>query len=167
MDGMINIIEPFLDMTPIDKLGVKLGIKQGMELGKGILKARDHIPEYVKILTAPASTILDRWFESDNLKGMLAMNSVFGAFLSPKTPASGYVLLMHQLGAALGIQGTWAYCEGGMGSLSEYLADRAMRAGVKIHCDAHVDEIMLDGSKVTGVRLENGDVLEAGAVASN
>ena len=80
-----------------------------MELGKGLLKARDNIPEYVKILTAPASTILDRWFESDEIKGVLAMNSVFGAFLSPKTPASGYVLLMHQLGAALGMKGAWAY----------------------------------------------------------
>lgn len=36
--------------------------------------------------------ILDRWFESEPLKGTLAVDAVIGAMVGPSTPGSGYVI---------------------------------------------------------------------------
>jgi phytoene dehydrogenase-like protein len=118
LSDMIGIMEPFLDMTPIDKLGVKLGIKQAMELGKSVLKVRNEIPEYVQLITAPAEMYLNKWFESDILKGMLATDSIIGAYTSPRIPGSGYVLMHHVMGEVFGQKGVWAYVQGGMGAFS-------------------------------------------------
>jgi phytoene dehydrogenase-like protein len=51
------------------------------------------IGPFVELLTAPASTVLDRWFESDVLKATLATDAVIGAMSSPHTPGSGCVTL--------------------------------------------------------------------------
>lgn len=59
-------------------------------------------------MMSPASNILDRWFESDILKGTLASDAVIGANVSPKTPGSGYVLMHHVMGEMLD-KGVWAY----------------------------------------------------------
>ena len=48
---------------------------------------------FVELLTAPCSTVLDRWFESDVLKATLATDAVIGALSSPHTPGSGCVCL--------------------------------------------------------------------------
>lgn len=46
---------------------------------------------FVELLTAPASRILDQWFESDVLKATLATDAIIGAMESVHTQGSGYV----------------------------------------------------------------------------
>ena len=82
-------------------------------------------PRAVEILTAPARTILDRWFESDALKATLATDAIIGAMASPSTPGTAYVLLHHVMGECNGARGVWGYVRGGMGSLSEAIAGSA------------------------------------------
>jgi len=45
---------------------------------------------------------------------------------------SSYVLLHHVMGNLEGTKGEWAYVEGGMGALSEAIAQAARHAGVDI-----------------------------------
>ena len=123
--------------------------------------------EISNILTAPASTILDRWFESDILKGTLASDAVIGANVSPHSVGSGYVLMHHVMGEMLE-KGVWAYVEGGMGTLSTYLAWLAEQHGADVCVNASVDEILTDKSgSVQGVRLTNGRTIYCKNVVSN
>jgi 1-hydroxycarotenoid 3,4-desaturase len=56
---------------------------------------------------------------------------------------------------------------GGMYRVAEALAALASRRGARILTSAHVAEITTDGSRVTGVRLEDGGRLEARVVVVN
>lgn len=58
-----------------------------------------------RLMTEPASNLLDEWFESDVLKGTLATDSVIGANLSPYSVGSAYVLLHHVIGGVDGRKG--------------------------------------------------------------
>jgi phytoene dehydrogenase-like protein len=47
------------------------------------------IPAVYEFLTAPASSILNHWFESEPLKGTLITDAVIGMMTGPDTPGSG------------------------------------------------------------------------------
>ena len=48
--------------------------------------------EAVEILTGAARPILDRWFESEELKATIATDAVIGAYAPPSHPGTAYVL---------------------------------------------------------------------------
>lgn len=48
-----------------------------------------HTSAFYELMTAPASKVLDKWFESEPLKATLATDSVIGAMTSPQLPGSG------------------------------------------------------------------------------
>ena len=50
---------------------------------------REEFAEMYELMTAPASKLLDKWFESEPLKATLATDSVIGAMTSPQLPGSG------------------------------------------------------------------------------
>jgi phytoene dehydrogenase-like protein len=128
------------------------------------------VPFY-ELLTAPASYVLDRWFESEMLKTTLATDAVVGSLLSPREAGSAYILLHHVMGEAAGQEGVWAYVEGGMGSVSNAIAAAATAAGAHIHCNAPVKRITYAGSgddqRATGVEMADGTLLHADTVLSN
>ena len=53
-------------------------------------KLGSDIPYFYELITAPATKILDRWFESEPLKATLATDAVIGAMISPHTAGSRY-----------------------------------------------------------------------------
>src|SRR5262249_3563128 len=123
--------------------------------------------EAMEVLIGPARTILDRWFESEQLKATLATDAIIGAFAAPSMPGTAYVLFHHVMGETNGKRGVWAYVKGGMGGLSNALASAARSLGVEIRTNADARRINVKGGAVTGVTLANGDELTAKIVASN
>lgn len=103
-----------------------------IEVGRQAALLGKDIPNLVELLTAPASKILNRWFESEPLISTLATDSIIGAMLAPSSPGSGYVLLHHVMGITEGHRGIWSYVEGGMGGISNAIAKSAAEKGVKI-----------------------------------
>jgi phytoene desaturase len=81
---------------------------------------------------------------------------------NPFDAASLYVLI-HYLEREWGIH----YARGGTGSIINAFERLLTELGVTIHTNAEVDEILVDGRKVTGVRMEDGTVHKADAVISN
>jgi 1-hydroxycarotenoid 3,4-desaturase len=63
-------------------------------------------------------------------------------------------------------EGVW-YVKGGMYRLAEALARVAARLGADIRCESEVAEIVLRAGRVGGVRLADGEVIEAAAVVMN
>src|SRR5262245_3615223 len=79
-------------------------------------------PWALDVLTGAARPILDRWFESEQLKVTLATDAVIGAMASPSMPGTAYVLFHHVMGECNGARGVWGYVRGGMGGISNSIA---------------------------------------------
>ncbi|MHC4399598.1 MAG: phytoene desaturase family protein [Planctomycetota bacterium] len=120
----------------------------------------------VELLAAPATRILDRYFESEPLRATLATDAVIGAFAAPSSPGSAYVLLHHVMGETGGKRGVWGYVRGGMGGLADALEKSCRAAGVEIRRESEVAAVRLDEGRAAGVVLADGTEIPARAVAS-
>jgi phytoene dehydrogenase-like protein len=154
VERVAAFVEPTLGMTPPDLLrpGPR-GLLQLLGLGRAFARLGDGASEAVELLTGPARTILDRWFESTPLKATLATDAIIGAMASPSTPGTGYVLFHHVMGETDGRRGVWGYVRGGMGGLTQALARAARDLGVEIRCEAPVARIAVRDGRVNGVIL--------------
>ena len=168
LDRTAHAFEPLLDVAPPDltrlrprELGPLLRAAfRGWRLGA-------ELPRAVALLLGPARAFLEGWFESEPLRATLAMDAVIGAWASPSTPGTGYVLLHHVMGDTGGKRGVWAYVQGGMGSFSETLADAAREAGAEIRTETPVSSVCVIEGRARGVVLQDGSMTEARVVVSN
>lgn len=129
-----------------------------------------NLPEFHEMMTASASKILNKWFESEPLKATLATDAIIGTMSGPNSPGTGYVLLHHIMGGIDGKAGAWAYAEGGMGAVSEAIGKSAASLGVDIFTEQEIKEITYDegGTRCTGVVTTDGKEIKANlAVFSN
>lgn len=162
---MVDIINPLLDHAPLaltrflqGTLSEKVSsLKELSPLWQSIKAARKmNLEDIQELITSPTSKILDFWFESDPLKATLATDACIGAMCSPYTPGSGYVLLHHVMGGLDGIRGAWGYPEGGMGAVSNAIANCAIEAGADIFTDSSVESIDVINGLVNGITLRRG-----------
>ena len=168
LERVAAVIEPTLIQTPPNP--VRPGIGDLLALGKLGLSVRGldgSMGEAVEILTGAARPILDRWFESEELKATLATDAIIGAFASPSMPGTAYVLFHHVMGETNGARGVWSYVKGGMGGLTQALAKAAADLGVEVRTEAEVARILVDNGRAAGVALANGDEVRARHVASS
>jgi len=119
------------------------------------------------LFTKSAADYLAGWFESEVVKGALAFDAVVGAYASPMTPGTAYVLLHHCFGEVNGRIGVWGHAIGGMGAISRAMADAAQARGAAIRLEAPVVSLAMEGERVCGVRLASGETVAARAVAAN
>ncbi len=122
---------------------------------------------FIELLAAPATRILDRFFESEPLRATLATDAIIGAMAAPSTPGTGYVLLHHVMGEAGGKRGIWGYVRGGMGGLASALEKACLARGVEIRRESPVARIRLWHGRAAGVVLADGTEIDAAAVASS
>ena len=168
LERVATVIEPTLDQIPPNVL--RPGIGDLLSLGQLGLKAKQldgAMGEAIEVLTGAARPILDRWFESEELKATLATDAIIGAFAAPSMPGTAYVLFHHVMGETNGARGVWSYVRGGMGGLTQALARAAADLGVMIRTETEVVRILVEGESAVGVVLANGEELRAGNVASN
>ncbi len=167
LERVANVIEPTLLQTPPNPVRPGAGDLLAMgKLGLAMKGLDGAMGEAVEILTGAARPILDRWFESEQLKATLATDAIIGAFASPSMPGTAYVLFHHVMGETNGARGVWSYVKGGMGGLTQALAKAAADLGVEIRTEAEVRRIVVEDGAATGVVLANGDELHARNVAS-
>lgn len=169
LERVAGVIEPTITMIPPNILRPGLGGAWKMfQLGRKMQKLGSRMHEAIEILTGAARPILDRWFESEELKATLATDAIIGAFAAPSMPGTAYVLFHHVMGETNGKKGVWSYTRGGMGGLTQALAKAAKDLGVDIRTEAEVASILVRDGKAVGVALANGQQFQASrAVASN
>jgi phytoene dehydrogenase-like protein len=162
-------VESLLLETPPNLVRRRLSdlMKLG-QMGLRTLKLGDEgIARMVKIMTQSVRDFLDARFESDEIKTTLATDGVIGTNGGPATPGTAYILLHHVMGGAAGARGLWGFIRGGMGAISDALAQSAMAKGATIRTDAEVEQILIKDGRAYGVALKNGDELHARVVVSN
>ncbi|MBO9711424.1 NAD(P)/FAD-dependent oxidoreductase [Sphingomonas sp.] len=137
---------------------------QGRRLaGMDIEAQRDVMDLFVK----SARSFLEGWYENPYIQAAFGFDAVVGNYASPDTPGSAYVLLHHVFGEVNGKKGMWGHSVGGMGAITQYMAEAAREAGVEISLESPVAKVLVDGGKVAGVRLESGEEIAADIVAAN
>ncbi len=168
LERVADVVEPTLMITPPNVLKPGLGgLWTLAKLARKFQKMGPHLAEAIEVLTGAARPILDRWFESEEVKATLATDAIIGAFAAPSMPGTAYVLFHHVMGETNGKRGVWAYVRGGMGGLTQALAKAAKDLGVDIRTDAEVAKIIVNNGAVSGVALQNGEEFRAPKVASN
>ena len=125
--------------------------------------------DVTRLLTGSIADLLDRYFESDALRGLLSVSGVIGTWAGPRSPGTAYVTLHHHIGDTDGHAGAWGFPRGGMGGVTGALAAAARSFGAEIRTGAPVSRIRTaaggDGStRVTGVTLASGEEIDADTV---
>jgi phytoene dehydrogenase-like protein len=123
--------------------------------------------ELLDLFAKSAADYLGQWFESEVVKGAFAFDGIVGAYASPFTPGTAYVLLHHCFGEVNGKSGVWGHAVGGMGAISRAMAAAAEGRGATIRTAAPVASVLVAGGKACGVRLASGEAVAARAVAAN
>ncbi|MBT5875333.1 MAG: NAD(P)/FAD-dependent oxidoreductase [Candidatus Latescibacteria bacterium] len=119
-----------------------------------------------RFLTGSSAEILDDYFDSDIVKGLLSSSSIIGSKVGPRSQGSGLVLLFHKMGEIDGAFGDWGFHKGGNGGFTQVLARAAQAFGAEIKLDAGVSQVITRNGEAVGVALENGDELYAKRVVS-
>ncbi|HXY04904.1 MAG TPA: NAD(P)/FAD-dependent oxidoreductase [Burkholderiaceae bacterium] len=116
--------------------------------------------------TRSAGHWLDSMFECDALKAALGFDSIVGNYASPYAAGTAYVLLHHGLGEVNGKPGAWGHAIGGMGRITQLMAEEAQSRGVHIQRECEVRRVLVEAGRAVGVELLDGRRLPARAVAA-
>uniref|UniRef100_A0A3Q7FV19 Amine oxidase domain-containing protein n=1 Tax=Solanum lycopersicum TaxID=4081 RepID=A0A3Q7FV19_SOLLC len=166
LDKFCEFMDPLLDSSTPETLQGSSQLNTRMKhklrnsafwancLRRALHLGQKDLVDLMDLLLAPASKVLNNWFEADVLKVTLATDAVIGTTASVHTPGSGYVLLHHVMGESDGDRGIWSYVEGGMGTVSSAIAAAAKEAGATILTNAKV-------------LLADGTILHSSVVLSN
>ena len=124
---------------------------------------------FLDLVNRPVEEYLDRFkFKSDLLIAMYAVTDAFsGLNATFGTPGAGYNFLVHNMCRLPGSDGTFMIVKGGMGTLTQTLANAAVQAGARILTDSPVAKIDTQGGVATGVTLEDGREIKAKTVVVN
>jgi phytoene dehydrogenase-like protein len=118
-------------------------------------------PSSAALLARVAATPLRRfargWFEGAGGALLLAGNALH-ADLTPETPGSAFFgLVLCGIGQHLG----FPVPEGGAGRLTDALVRRLQDTGAVLRCGSRVEQVLVSRGRATGVRLADGEVIEA------
>jgi phytoene dehydrogenase-like protein len=111
--------------------------------------------------------LLNEYFENDHLKGVLASEGIFSSFYGPRSAGSVYIMLYLRIGRGDQVKQQWPLLKGGMGTLTQAIAQAAQKNGVEIRTGAEVAKINIQSGSARGVVLANGEEIEARIVVSN
>jgi len=143
------------DIWELVRLGARLG-----RIGRA-----DAI-ELMRLLPMTVQELLEEWFESDELLGVLAARGCHGIAQGPMAAGTAFVFI-HGLVHGSGHPRATTWIRGGMGRLGTVLAEAARTAGAEIRTGATVSSISIEDGTVQGVTLESGEAIRAPVVASS
>ncbi|MDQ2860124.1 MAG: NAD(P)/FAD-dependent oxidoreductase [Pseudomonadota bacterium] len=168
LERIADLLRGLLLKTPYNASAAPRDLLTGLGIANQVRKmGLQGQADLLDLFGKSAGDLLDSWFETDVLKGLLGFDATIGNYASPYTPGSAYVLIHHVFGEVNGVKGAWGHAMGGMGSITGAMAAACLEAGVEISTDTPVREIAISGGKARGVVLEDGIDLKAKIVVSN
>jgi phytoene dehydrogenase-like protein len=120
----------------------------------------------IDLLSQSAYDFLREWFEDERVISTICYYCSIGTFAGPKSPGTAYVIMHHIMGENQG-PGGWGFIQGGMGRITETLADYGREKGVEIVTNAAIREIDVRDGRAVAVVTEEGRVYSAKVIASN
>jgi phytoene dehydrogenase-like protein len=167
--GVGDVLAPLLLRTPprvgsrrpgdlIDQLRLAWGLR-----GLDVRRSADA----VRLFTMSISDVLNEWFVSPEIKGLMAVNGIIGTWAGPEAPGTAYVMMHHTIGdIGDGKMGGWGYPVGGMGAVSAAIRRSAETFGATVHTDTPVERILISGGRAVGVATRDGREFRAPIVVA-
>jgi len=164
LHGVADVLSPLLLSTPpkvgsrrprdlLDQLRMAWGMR-----GLDVRGAADA----TRLFTMSIRDVLDEWFESPEVKGVMAINGIIGTWAGPDEPGTAYVMMHHTIGdVGDGQLGSWGYPIGGMGAVSDAIRRSAESFGAEVRTSTPVERILVADGRVTGVATRSGVELRA------
>ena len=126
------------------------------------------IAQLISFLTGSLGEFLDCNYESEKMKTLFLANNVYGKHGGPYQPGTAIGLLFHLLsGGEHELQGFSGHVMGGMGSITQALADAGKKLGVEIRTSAPVAQIEVRSRRARSVVLEDGTEIRGRMILSN
>jgi len=156
LKGVADVLGPLLLQVP-PKLGA-ISLSDLLMQAQTAWKVRKlgvrGVADVTRLFSMSVTDLVSDWFESDAIKGMLAINGVIGTWAGPDEPGTAYVMLHHSIGdVGDGHLGSWGFQEGGMGGVSDSIRRSAESLGCEVRTKAPVAKILTRDGRVTGVAL--------------
>jgi phytoene dehydrogenase-like protein len=166
-DDLGAIIGPLLAEIP-----PKVGSRRPVDLARQALLLRRlrtvdprRAVDITRLLTCSVADLVEDWFESDAMRGVLSVSGVIGAWAGPRSPGTAYLMAHHHIGdLGDGVVGAWGFPRGGMGAVTQALAASARSFGAELRTGAAVARISTTNGRATGVVLESGEEISADTV---
>lgn len=167
---LARYLQPFF-LEPPPQIGGK-GLEGLAELLRVAKRFRsittDEIGELVSFLTGSLGEFLDRNYESSEAKTLFLANNVYGKHGGPYQMGTAIGLLFHLLsGGDHDVQGFNGHVIGGMGAITQALAQAGRKRGVEIMTSASVTRVTVKNGRARGVVLEDGTEITAKVILSN
>ncbi len=168
LHGAAQAVLPIFDMTAPDPRVKSLDDARALaKLGRLATRNRKHLNTLLSLFTSSAAQVLAERFDSEHVRAAMGWHAINDSASGPSTPGTAFVLLHdHASDASEAGVRQWGFVRGGMGVLTETMADAAREAGATIRCDAEVESVLTRGDRAVGVRLSQrgGDPVDTGAV---
>src|SRR5919198_1384938 len=167
--GLADVLGPLLMTSP-----PQIGSKRPRDLFEQLrlawrfrgLDVRT-VGEITRLMTLSVADIVDRFFESEQVRSVMTINGLIGTWAGPREPGTGYVMAHHSIGdVGDGTLGSWGVPEGGMGAVAAAIERSARSLGAEIRTKARVERILIRSGRAEGVALSNGDELRAPIVVT-
>jgi phytoene dehydrogenase-like protein len=125
------------------------------------------IADMTRLMTMSIADLLEDYFETPQMRGVLSVSGVIGTWAGPRSPGTAYVMAHHKIGdVGDGQIGSWGFPEGGMGGVTKAMRRAAEAFGATVRTNANVESILVHGGKATGVVLEEGEEIYADIVVA-
>jgi phytoene dehydrogenase-like protein len=123
------------------------------------------VGDVTRLFTSSIADLLDEYFESPQMQGVLSVSGVIGTWAGPRSAGTAFVMAHHKIGdVGDGQLASWGFPRGGMGAVSDALRDAAQSFGASVRTDAPVQRIVVRNGRATGVVLQSGEELHADVV---
>jgi phytoene dehydrogenase-like protein len=142
IDSAVAIGLPMMQTHP-----TRPALSAVMKTLKAAAKGRKELLAIMNWATSSHAEALDEYFEHDVIKAALLIGLPFMPFNSD---LSGWALIYLGVLSKYGV----AMFEGGTQSFPNALIDCITEYGGRIRCDSPVDELIVKGGRVTGVRIK-------------
>jgi phytoene dehydrogenase-like protein len=169
LGGLADVLGPLLTTVP-----PRLGSRRPADISDQVrlawrlrgLGVRG-VADVTRLFTMSIADVLDWFFESPRVQGLLAVSGVIGTWAGPRSAGTAYVMAHHKIGdVGDGKVGAWGFPEGGMGAVSNALRSAAAEHGVLVRTDAAVERILTANGRARGVVLTSGEELRADLVVA-
>ena len=162
-------VVPVFDWTPPDpRIRTLRDVGAMARFGALSFRHRGLLQDAAFLFTTSAAQFLGERFESEHVKAAIGWHAINDSVAGPSTPGTAYVLL-HDHASEEGGGGVrqWGFVRGGIGTVTERMADAAREQGAEIRTGAEVARILTRSGRAHGVALADGEELYAPRVLSN
>ena len=155
---VLNKRPPRLGTT--DKADLFMLARLGLDIR---LLGRAEMREFLRLIGMNIHDEVTERFENPLLRGAVSLDAVLGTHLGPRSPNT-FLTYLYRL---TGNHGRMAMPKGGMGAVSNELAQVARNAGATIRTGTPVKRIIVENGRIGGVETEDGEQFLSYLVVSN